>query len=42
MNLDNSSVSRNSSSGSLSGKGAKQPTALAPSGDDFFAEFGAK
>lgn len=41
MNLDNSSVSRNSSSGSLNGK-AKQPTALAPSGDDFFAEFGAK
>lgn len=41
MNLSNSSVSRNSSSGSLNGK-AKQPTALAPSGDDFFAEFGAK
>lgn len=41
MNLENSSVSRNSSSGSLSGK-VKPPTALAPSGDDFFAEFGAK
>lgn len=57
MNLDNSSVSRNSSSGSLSGsdralsrnssggfasKDKKVATALAPSGDDFFASFNSK